>query len=76
MSPAVKILFDSRTKSSFDSDITSLCVLASIVEALHKYELFDYFQNWHDSSVKKLCGIRSSIVKGMHRIASANLILI
>ena len=50
MSPAVKSLFDSRTKSFFDSDITSLGVLPSIAEALHKYELFDYFENWHDSS--------------------------
>ena len=50
MSPAVKSLFDSRTKSFFDSDITSLCALPSIVEALHKYELFHYFENWHNSS--------------------------
>ena len=50
MSPAVKSLFDSRTKSFFDSDITSLGVLPSIAEALHKYELFDYFENWHDNS--------------------------
>ena len=50
MSPAVKSLFDSRTKSFFDSDITTLGVLPSIAETLHKYELFDYFENWHDSS--------------------------
>ena len=46
MSPAVKSLFD----SFFDSGITSLGVLPSIAEALHKYELFDYFETWHDSS--------------------------
>ena len=50
MSPAVKSLFEGRTKSFFDSDITSLGVLPSIAEALHKYELFDYLGNWHDSS--------------------------
>ena len=50
MSPAVKSLFDSRTKSFFESDLTSLGALPSIAEALHKYELFDYFENWHDSS--------------------------
>ena len=47
----MKSLFDSRTKSFFfNSDITSLGVLPSIAEALHKYELFDCFENWHDSS--------------------------
>ena len=51
MSPAVKNLFDSRTKSFFDSNITSLGVLPSIAEALHKYELFDYFENWHNSFI-------------------------
>ena len=50
MSPAVKSLFDNRTKSFFNSDIPSLGVLPSIAEVLHKYELFDYFENWHDSS--------------------------
>ena len=46
----MKSLFDSRTKSFSDSDIISLGVLPSIAEALHKYELFDYFENWPDSS--------------------------
>ena len=80
MSPAVKSLFDSRTKSFFDSDITSLGLLPSIAAALHKYELFDHFENWHDNSTfptytrwKKLCGIRSSILRGTHGIASVNL---
>ena len=81
--PAVKSLFDSITKSFLDSDITSLGVLPSIVEALHKYELFHYFKNWHNSSTfpiystwEKLCGIRSLILRGVHGIASVNLILI
>ena len=50
MSPAVESLVDSRTKSFFNSDITSLGVLPSTAEVLHKYGLFDYFENWHDSS--------------------------
>ena len=58
MSPAVKSLFDSRTKSFFDSDITSLGVLPCIAEALHKYELFHCFENWQTfpiySSRKKI----------------------
>ena len=83
MSPAVKSLFESRTNSFFNSDITSLGILPSIAEVLHKYELFDYFENWHDNSTfptykrwKKLCRIRSSILRGMHGIASVNLTLI
>ena len=47
---AVISLFDSRTKSFFDSYFTSLGVLPSIAKALHKYELFGYFENSHDSS--------------------------
>ena len=81
MSPAVKSLFDCRTKSFFDSDITLLSALPSIAEALHKYELFDYFENCHDSSTfptytrwQKLCG--DTILKSTHGIASANVILI
>ena len=50
MSPAVKSLFDSRTKSFFDSDVTLLVVLPSIAETLHKYELFHNFENWRNSS--------------------------
>ena len=83
MSSAVKSFFDSRTKSFFDSDITLFGVLPSITEARHKYELFYYFYNWHNSSTfpthsrwKKLCGIRSLILRGMHEKASVNLILI
>ena len=78
--PAVKSLFDSRTKSFFDS---SLGVLLSIVDALHKYELFHYFENWQNSSTfpiysfwKKLCGTRSLILRGVHGTASVNLIII
>ena len=83
ISPAVKSLFESRTKRFFDSDITALSVLPSIEEALHKYELFYYFENWHNrltfpiySSWKKLCGIKSLILRDVHGTASVNLILI
>ena len=83
MFPVVKSLFDSRTKSFFDSDITSLGVLPSIAEALHKYELFDHFENWYSSSTfptnirwKQLCRKRFPILRGMDGIPSANPILI
>ena len=50
MSSAMKSLFDRRTISFFDSDITSLGVLPSIAGELHKYELFHYSENWHNNS--------------------------
>ena len=50
MSRAVKSLFDSRTESFFYSNITSWRALPSIAEALHKYEQFHFFENWHNSS--------------------------
>ena len=63
MSPAVKSLFDSRAKSFFNSDITSLGVLPSIAEALHKYELFHYFENWHNSSIFPIYSYWEKIVR-------------
>ena len=83
MSPAVKSLLDSRTKRFFNSDITSPGVLPSIAEVLHKYELFDYFENWHDNSTfltytrwKKIVLEKIFDLRGIHGIASVNLILI
>ena len=64
MSPAVKNLLDSRTRSFSNSDITSLGVLPSIAEVLHKYELFDYFENWHDSSTFPTYTRWKKIVRG------------
>ena len=40
MTPLIKNLFDSRTKSFFDSDISSLGVLPSIAESLEEFDLF------------------------------------
>ena len=51
MAPAVRKLFDTRTKSFFDTSIDSLGVLPSICDALKKYGLFCYFDQWFiDSS--------------------------
>ena len=63
MSPAVKSLFDSRTKSFLYSDITSLGVLPSTAEALHKYELFYYFEKRHSSSTFFIYSIWEKIVQ-------------
>ena len=46
MAPVVRKLFDSRTKTFFDTSIDSLGVLPSICDALKKYGLFSYFDQW------------------------------
>ena len=50
MTPALQRLFELRSKSLFDANIISLGVLPSICEALHKFELFLYFDEWFQSS--------------------------
>ena len=43
--------FHYRVDSFFDESISSLGILPGICEALHRYELFDYFKSWfHNSS--------------------------
>ena len=55
MTPLIKNLFDSRTKSFFDSDISSLGVLPSIAESeaesLKKFDRFYYFETWYNNSI-------------------------
>ena len=51
MSPLIKNLFDSRSKSFFDSDISSLGVLPSIAKSLKKFDLFYCFETWYNSSI-------------------------
>ena len=43
MAPVVRKLFETRTKSYFDTNIVSLSVLLSICEAMHKFDLFTHF---------------------------------
>ena len=43
-SVAVRTLFQSRTESFFDVNITSIGVVSCICEALQKYDLFDHFK--------------------------------
>ena len=51
MAPVVRKLFDTRAKSFFDTNIDSLGILPSICDALKKYGLFSYFDQWFiDSS--------------------------
>ena len=51
MAPVVRNLFQIRSQSFFDPNMVSLGVLPSICEALHKYELFNYFESWFSNSV-------------------------
>ena len=51
MTPLIKDLFDSGTKSFFDSDISSLGILPSIAKSLKKFDLFYYFETWYNSSI-------------------------
>ena len=51
MTPLIKNLFDNRTKSFFDSDISSLRVLPSIAESLKIFDLLDYFETWYNNSI-------------------------
>ena len=51
MTPLIKDLFDIRTKSFFDSDISSLGILPSIAESLEKFDLFYYFETWYNNSI-------------------------
>ena len=50
MAPSVRNLLRSRTESMFDKDVKSTGILPSICEALNKYDLFDYFEIWFNSS--------------------------
>ena len=50
MTPPIKNLFDSKTKSFFDCDISSLGALTSIAESLEKFGLFCYFETWYNNS--------------------------
>ena len=51
MTPLIKNHFDSRTKSFFDSDISSSGVLPSIAEPLEKFDLFYYFETCYNNSI-------------------------
>ena len=51
MAQSVRSLFMSRAESYFDASVTSMGVLPSIIEALNKYDLYNFFISWfHDST--------------------------
>ena len=51
MTPINKNLFDCRTKSFFDADISSLGMLPSTAELVKKFDLFYYFETWSNNSI-------------------------
>ena len=50
MASLLRNLLRSRTESLFDNDVKSIGILPSICEALNKYDLFNYFEIWFNSS--------------------------
>ena len=50
MALTVRNLFESRTESYFDTNITSVGVMLSISEVLVKYDPFRYFESWFNNS--------------------------
>ena len=50
MELCVRNLLRSRTERLFDTDVKSIGILLSISEVLKKYDLFNYFEIWFNSS--------------------------
>ena len=67
MAPSLRNLLRSRTESLFDKDVKSIGILPSICEALNKYDLFNYFEIWFNSSTFPMYGNWKSIFKNKLR---------
>ena len=67
MAPSLRNLLRSRTESLFNKDVKSIGILPSICEALNKYDLFNYFEIWFNSSTFSTYGNWKSIVKNKVR---------
>ena len=63
MAPSMRNLLRSRIESLFDKDVKSISILPSICEELNKYDLFNYFEIWFNSSTFPTYGNWKSIVK-------------
>ena len=50
MAQSVRSLFMSRAESYFDASVASVGVLPSIIEALNKYDLYNFFVSWFHAS--------------------------
>ena len=67
MALSLKNLLRSRIESLFDKDVKSTGILPSICEALNKYDLFNYFEIWFNSSTFTTYGNWKSVVKNKVR---------
>ena len=63
VAPSMRNLVRSLTESLFDKDVKSIGILPSICEALNKYDLFNYFETWFNSSTFPTYRKWKSIVK-------------
>ena len=72
MAPVVRNLFQIRCQNIFDPNIVSLGVLPSICEALHKYELFNYFESWFSNSVFPSYTQWKAVVKSKIKVFEEN----
>ena len=75
MTPLIKNLFDSRTKSFFDSDISSLGVLTSIAESLKKFDLFITLKHGVTATYPNWKSIARKILKSQPGVATVTPIL-
>ena len=71
--PSVRNLLRNRTESLSDTDVKSIGILPSICEALNKYDLFNYFRIWFNSSTFPMYGNWKSIVKSKVRYMESRL---
>ena len=65
-------MFQIRSQRFFDPNIVSLGVLPSICEALHKYELFNYFESWFFNSVFPSYAQWKAVVKSKIKVLEEN----
>ena len=72
MAPVLHNQVEVRSQRYFDTNIVSLGVLLSICEALHKYELFSYFDSWFSDFVLPTYSTWKSIVKTEIRDSEEN----
>ena len=72
MAPFVGNLFQIRCQSFSDPNIFSLGLLPSIYEALHKYDLFSYFDSWFSNSVFPSYASSKAIVMSKFKVFEEN----
>ena len=72
MASVVRNLFQIRSQSFFDPNIVSLGVLPSICEAIHRHELFNYFESWFSNAVFPSYAQWKAVVKSKIKMFEEN----